>query len=83
MRGGLKVLSGSDVVGIFERFGFVVATGTGVGLASGKSAATNSTHHHGFQGLPGGGRSPRKPVCAGKFPANRENNRDNLKFWPF
>ena len=28
MRGGLKVLSGSDVVGIFEHFGFVVATGT-------------------------------------------------------
>jgi hypothetical protein len=28
MQGGLKVLSGSDVVGIFERFGFVVATGT-------------------------------------------------------
>ena len=28
MQGGLKVLSGSDVVGIFERFGFVVAAGT-------------------------------------------------------
>jgi HicA toxin of bacterial toxin-antitoxin, len=27
MQGGLKVLSGSDVVGIFERFGFVVAAG--------------------------------------------------------
>ena len=31
----------------------------------------------------GGARSPRKRVCAGKFPANRENNRDNLKIGPF
>ena len=28
MRGGLKVLSGSDVVSIYERFGFAVAGGT-------------------------------------------------------
>jgi hypothetical protein len=34
--------------------------------------------HVSFQRLPGGGRSPRKPVCAKlwlEFPANRENNR--------
>ena len=28
MRGGLKVLSGADVVGILSRFGFVVIGGT-------------------------------------------------------
>jgi hypothetical protein len=33
--------------------------------------------------ITGGARSPRKRVCAGKFPANRENNRDNLKIGPF
>jgi hypothetical protein len=31
----------------------------------------------GSRRLPGGGRSPAKPVSGGRFPANREKNRDS------
>jgi hypothetical protein len=34
-------------------------------------------NHVGLRGLPGGGRSPAKPVSGGSFPANREKNRDS------
>jgi hypothetical protein len=34
-------------------------------------------NHAGLRGLLGGGRSPAKPVSGGRFPANREKNRDS------
>ena len=41
-------------------------------------------NHVGLRGLPGGGRSPTKPVSGwGEFPANREKNRDLCEILPF